>query len=77
MVLFLVTHFAQIMHNWVTAALMDTSFPGQNLTQEDKGKFIRILFSVKDKRKFKSLLNDFALVCSGAAAPDVFVSYEL
>jgi hypothetical protein len=39
--------------------------------------FLRLLFSIKDKRRFKSLLNDFCKVCNASLAPDVFVSYEL
>ena len=58
------------MQNWVGNALLECNL-------EDKQLFMRLFFNVKDKRKFKSLLNDFAMVCKGSSAADVFLSYEL
>ena len=47
------------------------------MTNDEKAKFVEILTIVKEKRKFKSLINDFNLVCNGNGTTDVFVSYEL
>lgn len=66
------------MQSWITAAL-GMEGVASDLSPEEKSKFISLLCTktIKDKRKFKSLLNDFCQVCNHQLASDVFLSYEL
>jgi hypothetical protein len=73
-----VTAQTQLMQNWILTAL-GTEGVATNLSPQEKSKFLSLLCTkiVKDKRKFKSLLNDFSQVCNHQLASDVFLSYEL
>jgi hypothetical protein len=70
------------MLKWIQSCLIEDSSAGlaTNIPAEDKMKFLKalsIIISKQDKRRFKSLMNDFSQVCNSQQTSDVFLSYEL
>jgi hypothetical protein len=70
-----VTGSPQAVYNWVGSTLTADTY--EKLTDQGKASFMKTLFALKDKRRFKSLIKDFNQVCNGQAHADVLLSYEL
>lgn len=49
----------------------------REMTAEDIETFLKILFTLKDKRRFQSLISDFSKIANHQLAPDVLLSYQL
>ena len=45
-------------------SVLSTEGIAPSLTLQEKNTFLKLVFQIKDKRRFKSLLYDFCQVCS-------------